>query len=147
MTLQSPYDDLPQRVQNAFCDRTMLSATELAGVLEMDPKTLRKLIGNGDIAGRLKGTGMKRPRWGFTIADVAKYLRRTQRIETPRDEGRNDPRRKREEPSEEALHYLRALIAQHPQKFGTMNVYLRRRKRKSNARLNLGTQGRGEQDP
>jgi hypothetical protein len=73
-----PYDDLPETVQAAFRGRTMLSIKELALVLEMHPKTLRRHIMNGDISGRVKGVGKVNQRWVFTIADVAKYLRQTQ---------------------------------------------------------------------
>ena len=59
-----PFDDLPATVQAAFQNRTMLTAKELASLLEMDPDTLRKHIKNGDIKGRTKGTGRVR-RMGF----------------------------------------------------------------------------------
>ena len=70
----SPYEDLPEKVLAAFAGRTMLSATELAPVLDMHSQTLRALIAKGVITGRLKGVGKIRRRYGFTIADVAKYL-------------------------------------------------------------------------
>jgi hypothetical protein len=76
MSGSAPYDDLPATIEAAFSGRTMLSAKELAAVLEMDPKTLRKHIENGDIAGRFKGTGRIRRHRVFTIADVAKFFRR-----------------------------------------------------------------------
>jgi hypothetical protein len=81
-----PYDDLPATVQVAFHGRTMLSAKELASVLEMDRETLRKHIRNGDITGRLKGTGRVRRHWVFTIADVAKYFRRPTSVDVGQHE-------------------------------------------------------------
>ena len=79
-----PFDDLPATVHAAFQGRTLLSAKELASLLEVDPDTLRRHIKNGDITGRTKGVGKVRRRWVFTIADVAKYLRR---IEVPEGGG------------------------------------------------------------
>jgi hypothetical protein len=79
-----PFDDLPATVQAAFQGRTMLTAKELASLLEMDPDTLRRHIKNGDIKGRTKGTGRVRRHWVFTIADVANYLRRTEAPEVRR---------------------------------------------------------------
>ena len=73
-----PFDDLPATVQAAFQGRATLPAKELASLLEMDVDTLRKHIKNGDIRGRTKGVGKVRRHWIFTIADVAKYLRRTE---------------------------------------------------------------------
>lgn len=110
------YQDLPAKVLAAFADRTMLSTRELARVLEIDRGTLSKLVANGDISGRLRGTGSTRHHWGFTIGDVAQYLRGTNWIATRREEG---------------LDVLRAALAQRPLKFGTVNVTIRRRRRKA----------------
>jgi hypothetical protein len=49
MLQPSLYDDLPKTVLAAFENRTMLSALEVARLLEIDPKTLQKLIANGEI--------------------------------------------------------------------------------------------------
>jgi len=81
-----PYDDLPATVQAAFHGRTMLSAKELASVVEMDPDTLPRHINNGDITGRIKGVGKVRRHWVFTIADVAKYFRHPHSINESEEE-------------------------------------------------------------
>ena len=67
-------DDVPENVRLAFADRTLLSVPEVVALLGIDAKTLRKHIANGDLPGRIKGTGTVRRHWVFTIADVAKFL-------------------------------------------------------------------------
>jgi hypothetical protein len=122
MSQHSPYDDLPNTVLAAFAKRTMLTATEVARLLEMDPDTLRYHVRNGEITGRIKGAGKVKPRWVFTIADVARYLRSTQTVRM-----RDDDR----------LEYLRALSAQYPSRGSKvkMNIALRKPRRKPKQRL------------
>jgi hypothetical protein len=67
-------DDLPETVRTAFAERTLLGAPEVARLLEIDPKTLRRHIANGDISFRVKGFGRVKPRRVFTITDIAKFL-------------------------------------------------------------------------
>jgi hypothetical protein len=119
---KSPYEDLPEKVLAAFADRTMLSASELAPLLDMDSGTLRGLVAEGLIAGRLKGIGKKKRHYGFTLADVAKYLRGTQNVEVDRKEG---------------FEYLKAALAD-----SGMNVTLRKPRRKS--KIEIKALRRGE---
>lgn len=108
------YDDTPETVRAAFANRTMLSLPEVAKLLEMDRRTLRNQIVNGEITARLKGAGQTRRRWAFTITDVAKYLHGT---------NTSDVRR--------SFHGLAAALARGPLKLGTMNVRLARPRRKA----------------
>jgi hypothetical protein len=120
MLQTSPYDDLPDAVRMAFSNRAVLSAPEIARLLEMDPKTLRRHLARGDITARQKGFGNICRRWVFTIADVAKYLRRIEDIASRR---------------EESLDALRVTLARGLPKGATMNVTLRRRRIKAKTKL------------
>lgn len=127
-----PFDDLPATVQEAFQGRTMLTAKELASLLEMDPDTLRRHIKNGDIKGRTKGTGRVRRHWVFTIADVANYLRRTETPEVGRYytlQGHYSLRASRQA----SLAALKEALVTRSLKSGTMNVTVPRPKKNSKA--------------
>jgi hypothetical protein len=73
----SPYEDLPEPVRVSFANCSLLSLRKTAALLNMDRKTLRRMLDRGDITARQKGYGLKKPRIVFTIADVAGYLRTT----------------------------------------------------------------------
>jgi hypothetical protein len=126
MLRQSIYDDLPETIQSAFSEQTLLSLREIARLLDMDRGTFSKLVANGNITGRLKGTGRRRRHWVFSIADVAGYLRSKQSVER-RDE-----------------QILDLLAGQRSFKIGTMNVSIRPKRSKARSSLAKSNKPSGE---
>ena len=74
---------VPDKVVAAFAGRAGLSLAELAAAMEMDQKTLRGHVQAGEITYIRKGTGTKRPRRIFTLADVAGFYAAMRRRECP----------------------------------------------------------------
>jgi len=70
--------EVPENVRLAFVNRTLMSAPDVAALLGLSAKTLRAHIANGDLPGRIKGTGVTRRHWVFTIADVSEFLKSRQ---------------------------------------------------------------------
>lgn len=68
--------DIPSQILDAFQQRAFLGIPQLAPLLDMDIKTLRKHIAAGELVGRYKGTGTIQRTRVFTLADVVKFLRR-----------------------------------------------------------------------
>ncbi len=71
-----PADAVPPTIEAAFSVHAMLGTQQVARLLEMDVKTLRKHIGAGELVGRLKGLGRKRRHRVFTLSDVTRFLNR-----------------------------------------------------------------------
>lgn len=68
--------NLPDVIRQAFYGRAALTLPEVAKVLEMDVKTLRKHVAAGDISFRIKGTGPSHVHRVFSILDVERFLSR-----------------------------------------------------------------------
>lgn len=114
---------IPETVRRAFEDRTVLSLTETAALLEMDPKTLRNHISDGDIACRTKGRGVVRRTWVFTINDVLAFLGRPSSPGQPRvHDNRRHPA-----PNAGQIDRMRETLRRSG---STMNIALRKRKSK-----------------
>ncbi|GLS51930.1 helix-turn-helix domain-containing protein [Methylobacterium gregans] len=75
--------NVPDRIARAFTDRTSLTLAETADALEMDPKTLRREVGEGRIKYVLRGTGTKRKLRRFLLTDLMEYLEGQRRQECP----------------------------------------------------------------
>lgn len=68
---------VPDKVRAAFQDRSTLTVPELARSMEMDVKTLRRHIRDGQMPCHLKGTGSVRRHVVFTLSDVAAFYNAT----------------------------------------------------------------------
>lgn len=68
---------VPVSVVNAFADRAALPLPELAKVVGMDVKTLRKHIAAERLPVHIKGTGLVRRHYVCTLDDVTEFYRRT----------------------------------------------------------------------
>ena len=64
-------ENLPQRIREAFRDRATIPLPELAGLMQMDKKTLSTQVKVRRLPYRQKGVGRKKPRRVFTIDDAA----------------------------------------------------------------------------
>ena len=71
-----PCPALPEPILAAFAGRTTLGIPELAPLLDMDVKTLRRHIEAGELVGRLKGTGRRRHHGRFCLADIERFWNR-----------------------------------------------------------------------
>ncbi len=65
--------DLPQKILDAFTERSELSLKALARAMEPDIKTLQRHREAGELPVHIKGTGVTRRHYVCTLADVATF--------------------------------------------------------------------------
>ena len=69
-------DDVPVAIREAFEASPLLGMPQISKLLPMDWETLRAHVAAGNLVGRVKGFGIKKPRRVFTLADIARFLAR-----------------------------------------------------------------------
>src|SRR5262245_24187293 len=79
---------LPEPIREAFRERPFLTSPELAKLLHVHVKSLHAYIADGLLPARNKGRGKFKPRWCYSIDDVAVLWRHmaeggTNRAATP----------------------------------------------------------------
>lgn len=68
-----------EALDRAFSESFLITMNETEQLLNIDPKTLRRHVANGDLGCRTIGQGISRPRLRFGRDDIEAFLERRKR--------------------------------------------------------------------
>jgi hypothetical protein len=90
--------EIVSEIEGIYAGRMYLGLSEVAMIVGVSTKTLKRHAEAGNITFSLRGFGRKKPRRSFTVRDVARFCLRVSRNVTASDLTRRRSRRRRGQP-------------------------------------------------